>query len=156
MFQNFISSVKQNAKTYFKNKTVKFYIGFAMAVLSVFVAVYYAFAHPSGIAFNAGIFLLALFGGIAYSVILLFDEEGIAAFVLSVCDFFAMILFLRTNYTVFLENDFMSGEFAFTSNMVNLIVITVFLLVIAVTSNVLVWIGKKTKKAEEIENDAQA
>lgn len=156
MFKNLISDLAYNAKTYFKNKTVSFYVGFATAVLSVFVSVYYAVAHPSSMGFNAGIFLLALLGGLAYLAISLFGKNNIAALVLSVCDFFGMIVFLRVYYTVVLENDFMSGGFSLTPNMTNFIVITVLLLVITVTANVLAWKKNKSNVKEEPENDAQA
>ncbi|HBK02009.1 MAG TPA: hypothetical protein DDY77_03130 [Clostridiales bacterium] len=156
MFKKIISDLAYNAKTYFKNKTVSFYIGFAVAVLSVCVSVYFAVVCPASIGFNAGVFLLILFGGLSYPVVSLFGKINIAAFVLSVCDFFGMIVFIRVYYTVILENDFMSGGFSLTPNMTNFIVIAVLLLVITVTANVLCWKKNKLEIKEEAANDAQA
>lgn len=154
MFKNFVADVKSEVKAYFKDKTVSFYLGFSLAVLSVFVSVYYAALHSTEIGFNAGIFLLILLGGLSYFVISLFDKNNVAALSLALCDFFGLIVFLRVNYSVILENDFMTGSFTVTPNIANFFVVAIILLIISVTSNVLAWKKNKSKKGGEKENDA--
>ena len=154
MFKFFVADVKSRVKVYFKNKTASFYSGFSLAVLSVFASVYYAFSRPAETGFNAGIFLLILFGGLSYFAISLFDKNNAAALSLGLCEFFGLIVFLRVNYSVILENDFMTGGFTVTPNIANFIAITIILAVISVASNVLAWKKNKSEKGGE-KDDAQ-
>lgn len=151
---NFISTVISNFKTYFKGRKISFFVGFSMAVLSVFVSLYYVIAYSANRDFNVGILLLTLFGGLAYMAIALFKKENVGALALGLCDFFAMLGFLRAYYPVVIDSDIMSGSFNITPEIANLIVITVFLLVISVTSNVLAWKKNSAEKQEETKNEA--
>lgn len=151
MSNNFISSVISNAKTYFRDRKLSFYIGFAMAILSIGVSLYYVIVYSAASDFRISVFLLTLLGGLAYLAIALFRLDNVGALTLGLCDFFGMLIFLRTYYPVVLDSDVMSGSFNVTPEIANLIVITVVLLIISITANVLAWKNQKKVKGDEIE-----
>lgn len=151
MSNNFISSVISNAKTYFRDRKLSFYIGFAMAILSIGVSLYYIIVYSAASDFRISVFLLTLLGGLAYLAIALFRLDNVGALTLGLCDFFGMLIFLRTYYPVVLDSDVMSGSFNVTPEIANLIVITVVLLIVSITANVLAWKNQKKVKGDEIE-----
>lgn len=151
MSNNFISNVISNAKTYFKDRKLSFYVGFAMAILSICVSLYYVIVYSFAVDFRISVFLLTLLGGLAYLVIELFKLDNVGALSLGLCDFFGMLIFVRTYYPVVLDSDVMSGSFNITPEIANLIVITVILLVISITANVLAWKRQGKVKIDEVE-----
>ena len=122
-----------------KGSNASLYVGCVLAILSILVGVYYVIAYKEGNDFNLAIVQLAGLGGIACLVLSLLKFRNAGAVVLGICDFFAMLWFLRIYYPVVIDSDIMSGSITITPDIANLIVVTAVLLVISIAANVLAW-----------------
>lgn len=67
-------------KDFLAKKTVGYYIGLVSAVLLLFIGIYYAATYASETAYyNAVVWLLAVFGGLGYIALSLFDVTAALA-----------------------------------------------------------------------------
>lgn len=140
--------MKEKFLNYFHGRTAAFYVSFAMAIISILVAILY----PALLSGNAEIakylsyipLALLLVAAIAFIGLSFIDLSNLGAAIMAVMDFAAFIVFVITIYEYPIEKVMVISNIFEIEGLVAIVVCGVLMLVAAIVSNVSAWL-KQTK-----------
>lgn len=140
--------MKEKFLNYLHGRTAAFYVAFAMAIVSILVAILY----PALLGGNAEIakylsyipLALLLVASIAFIGLSFIDLSNLGTAIMAVMDFAAFIVFVITIYEYPIEKVMVISNIFEIEGLVVIVVSGVLMLVAAIVSNVCAWL-KQTK-----------
>ena len=135
-------------KTYFKNRTIPFYLSLGGALLSIVAGICYI-ACLGGLDskyVNVLVCILPIVGAILLLVASLFKQTKIGVFVLTALDFASLIVFAVSVYEYPLEQVMVISNIMDIPHMIEIIVIATFFLISTIICNVMCWLTLDKKE----------
>lgn len=143
-----MNKIKEMFTTYFKNRSVMFYIGFGVSVLSIVIGiVYISVLSPISSYTRAYIAVLPILAGICYLLAGLFKKTRIGAVAMAILNFSTFLCYAGTIYNYPIEQAMVVTDILAIPYLITIIVIAVIMLLTTILSNVLIWtpLEKKLK-----------
>lgn len=136
-------------KSFFKDKTIAYYVALGFAVLTIVTAIIYTvnFAQTKYMSWAAFVFLLI--AAIAFIALSVFGYNRIGSGAMSALSFTAFLLFIASVYTYFLDNVMIGFKGPIFTGI---IVCAALMLVCSIGANVTAWLH--LKKKAKVDNNA--
>ena len=137
-------------KDFFKNRTIKFYIAFAIAILSLITAIVYG-ASLLGLTeyASAAPLIMMLIAFVVFAVSALFRLTRIGTACVALLDFFAFVVYILTIYQYPVLEAMNAGTVANIKGMGAIIAVAAMMIVIVIAANVLAWMKLDRKSGED-------